>query len=169
MKVTAAGWGLTSSHPSSSPDVPHEVQLQVSEWCREKDLCAGGSGKSWWKVRKCLAKIELTIFTDYYSNILRVIAVAPSHSSRGASTLSLVAQSVSKHTTLYFGVWPTKMGKIRGKKCSNIHQISFLLNLSLSLAKNPSFCDFKSIFQFSDVTQTDFKLLKIMIKCRKYA
>ena len=68
MKVTAAGWGLTSSHPLSSPDVPHEVQLQVSEWCREKDLCAGGSGKSWWKVRKCLAKIELTIFTDY-SNI----------------------------------------------------------------------------------------------------
>ena len=27
----------------------------------------------------------------------------------------LRAQSVSKHTTLYFGVWPTKMGKIRGK------------------------------------------------------
>jgi len=51
MKVTAAGWGLTSSHPFSSPDVPHEVQLQVSEcWPRpEKDLCAGGSGKSWWK------------------------------------------------------------------------------------------------------------------------
>ena len=90
MKVTAAGWGLTSSHPSSSPDVPHEVQLQVSECWPEKDLCAGGSGKSWWKVRKCLAKIELTIFTDFYSNILRVIAVAPSHSSRGASTLSSV-------------------------------------------------------------------------------
>ena len=35
-----------------------------------------------------------------------------------------------------------------GEKYSNIHQISFLLNLSLSLAKNPSFCDFKSIFQF---------------------
>ena len=72
------------------------------------------------------------------------------------------------HHTIFWGL-THKNGQNQGKKCSNIHQISFLLNLSLSLAKNPSFCDFKSIFQFSDVTQTDFKLLKIMIKCRKYA
>ena len=40
--------------------------------------------------KEVLGQIKLTIFTDYYSNILRVIAVAPSHSSRGASTLSSV-------------------------------------------------------------------------------
>ena len=76
--------------------------------------------------------------------------------------------SFKTYHTIFWGL-THKNGQNQGKKCSNIHQISFLLNLSLSLAKNPSFCDFKSIFQFSDVTQTDFKLLKIMIKCRKYA
>ena len=40
--------------------------------------------------KEVLGQIKLTIFTDYYSNILRVIAVAPSHSSRGTSTLSSV-------------------------------------------------------------------------------
>ena len=65
--ATAAGWGVLYEKfdddgkklppdAHAHTDVPHEVQLQVSEWCREKDLCAGGSGKSWWKVRKCLAK-----------------------------------------------------------------------------------------------------------------
>ena len=50
-------------------------------------------GRVWQKLvegKEVLGQIKLTIFTDYYSNILRVIAVAPSHSSRGASTLSLV-------------------------------------------------------------------------------
>ena len=50
-------------------------------------------GRVWQKLvegKEVLGRIELTIFSDYYSNILRVIAVAPSHSSRGASTLSSV-------------------------------------------------------------------------------
>ena len=95
--------------------------------------------------------------------------VGPKHLQMSLS-LTVIFGTISFKTyhTIFWGL-THKNGQNQGKKCSNIHQISFLLNLSLSLAKNPSFCDFKYIFQFSDVTQTDFKLLKIMIKCRKYA